>query len=229
MVATGLILAGAAVLLQSSLYTLNVYGLDRSVVLFDLEEGGVVTWATSSTTFSAAVLVLVLGFIDPGQKRRAPALAAGLAFVSFDDAVYLHERLGFRIADELEVSPDYVQVIWPAIYLPLLLTLAVLVFGLARETKEAHRLVVAGLALLAGAVVLEVTSHALSQVGVRPGSWPWVLEIMLEEGAELMGWALIVMGAVVRLVTVAHAWGDESGIAAKLGVDERELEGVGLN
>lgn len=203
MVATGLILAGGAVVLQTSLYALNVYGLNRTVHMFDLEEGGLVTWATSSTTFSSAVLVLILGLIDPAQKLRGPALAAGLAFISFDDAVFLHERIAYRIVAELDVSEAYVQVIWPVLYLPLLVAIAVLLLGLARDTQPAHRLVVAGLAILVGAVTLEVAGHALSQAGVQANSWPWVLATSLEEGAELVGWILIAIGAAIRLVAVA--------------------------
>ena len=207
LVATGLILAGAAVVLQTCLYVLNVYGLNRAVDLFDLEEGGLVTWVTSSTTFSAAVLVLILGLIDPARKHRTTALAAGLAFISFDDAVFLHERIASRIAAELDVSDSYIQVIWPLLYLPLLATIAVLLLGLARNTRPAHRLVVAGLAILAGAVALEVASHALSRADVESDSWLWVLEISLEEGAELVGWVLIAIGAAIRLVAVAETPG----------------------
>jgi hypothetical protein len=170
------------------------------VALFDFEEGGLMTWASSCATFAVAALALLLSVVDPEQRIRGAAVAAGAAFVSFDDAAFIHERISFRLADELEISSSYVQLIWPVLYLPLLVVLAALLMRLARATREAHRFVVLGLTLLGAAVVLEVVWHAIVRAGYEEGSAPWVLEVVIEESAELVGWILIATGAALRLV-----------------------------
>lgn len=197
-IGVGAALAGALSL--ALLYALDVYALNRSVTLLDLEEGAAVTWASSSATVAVAVLATLLAIVEPSHRRRGLGVGVATAFLSFDDTAFIHERLSYRLADALDVSTSFVQVIWPALYFPLLLALAVMLFGLARKTAAAHRLVVAGLGLLAGAVVLEVAAHGLARTDLDADSVPWVLEIAVEEGAELAGWTLIATGVAVRLV-----------------------------
>lgn len=181
------------------LYLVDVYALDRSVSLFDFEEGALLTWASSCAAFAVAAFALLLSVVDPTRRARGFAIAAGTTFVSFDDAAYIHERLSYRIAGELELSSAYVQVIWPLLYLPLLLALAALLLDVARETSEAQRLVVLGLGLLGGAVALEGIGYVIVRT-VGEGSPVAVLEVVVEEGAELAGWILVATGTAVRLI-----------------------------
>lgn len=181
------------------LYLVDVYALDRSVSLFDFEEGALLTWASSCAAFAVAAFALLLSVVDPALRVRGVVIAAGTAFVSFDDAAYVHERLAYRITDELEISSLYVQVLWPLLYLPLLVVLALLLLGIARETSEAQRLVVTGLGLLGAAVALEGISYVIARA-LGEGSPVAVLEVVLEESAELAGWILVATGAAVRLV-----------------------------
>ena len=196
----GVGIALLAFAIQSALYTVNVYAFDRSIVLFDLEEGGLVTWASSSAAFAVGLIALLLSFIDEPQRLRGKAIAAAAAFISFDDAVLVHERAAFRIAEQLELSDTYVQLIWPTLYFPFLVAVAVLLFQLARNTRTAHRLIVAGLVALMAAIAMEVAGLALDRTDAGARGWARTLEITLEEGAELLGWILIATGAAVRLL-----------------------------
>lgn len=207
LITTGVLLACLAVVVQTALYLVHVYALDRSVAMFDLEEGGLVTWATSSATFSAGVVALLLSFVDSSQRLRGPAIGLGTVFISFDDAVFLHERIAFGITGALTIPDSYAQIIWPSLYFPLLIAVAVLLVQLARDTPSAHSLIVLGLLGLATAVVLEIAGIALDQAHVHPESWLWTVEIVVEEGLELAGWILITTGAAVRLITLAHEHG----------------------
>jgi hypothetical protein len=199
----GLILAGSVVLVQTVLYLLHVHAFDRGVAVLDLEEGGLVTWATSSATFAVGVVALLLTFLDPEVGWRGPAIAIGTAFISFDDTVVLHERIGFEITGALGISDSYMRIVWPTLYAPLLVAVAVLVFQLARANPTAHRLVVMGLVGLGAAIVLEVVGVALDRAGLDQESWQWTLKAILEEGAELAAWILIACGVSVRLIAFA--------------------------
>jgi hypothetical protein len=208
LVLTGVALACTAAVAQTLLYVVNVALLDGRVALFELEEGAVVTWAAVSATFAAAAFALVVGFVEVEHRARAAALAAGVAFISFDDAANLHERLAFRIADTASISASFAQVIWPALYMPLLVACALLLTQLARPTAVAARLTVVGLVLLAVAIGLEVAGIAFERAGADPDAWPRMTVIALEEALEVVGWIVIATGVAARLVTLAAAHDD---------------------
>ena len=201
---TGVLVALVAFLAQSVLYVTDVYAFDRSIVLFDLEEGGLVTWASSSAAFAVAFLALFLSAVDVQHRAALILLACTVGFISFDDAAFVHERVALRMAAELGLDVTYVQVIWPVLYLPLLVAVAVLLLRLAEDTRPAHRLVVVGLLALATAVALELMSVALDRAGFGPDSWPRVLEITAEEGLELVGWVLVATGAAIRMLALVE-------------------------
>ena len=199
LVRTGLVLACVAVTGQTALYLVHVYVLDRSFWIMELDEGPLVTWATSVTTFSAGLLALLVGFLVPSERMRGPVIAVGAAFMSFDDAASVHERISYRIADTLEISRTYIQIIWPVLYFPLLATVAILLFQITRHNRCARSLYLTGLGALAAAVVFEVAGLALGDMSLS--AWPWTLETVLEEGAETGGWIVIATAVAVRLMT----------------------------
>ena len=197
----GVVLACVAAGVQTILYLLDVYALDRSVAMFDVDEGAVSTWASSSATFVVGFVALLLYFVDSTERMRGPALALACAYLSFDDTATVHETIGDKVTAALNLSGSYVQVVWPALYFPLLVAVAVMLLRLADESPVARRLVVAGLALLVVGVAMEVAGIALDKADVDKSSWLWTTEFMLEEGVELAGWILIATGASVRLIT----------------------------
>jgi hypothetical protein len=201
----GIALAVSAAILVDLMFLVDIYAGNRTIELFDLDEGGLVTWASSSATFAVAVIALLLSFIDPTQRWRGVALAAGTAYMSFDDAEVIHERLASEGTGALGIAETYVQAVWPLFYFPLLAGVTLLLLQLGQRTPAAHRLIFVGLGCLALGVVLEVTGIGLDKLDYEPESWPRTLEAMLEEGIELAGWILIATGAAVRVITLVDS------------------------
>jgi hypothetical protein len=199
----GITLAVSAAILVDLMFLVDIYAGDRTIELFDLDEGGLVTWASSSATFAVAVIALLLSFIDPTQRWRGVALAAGTAYMSFDDAEILHERLASEVTDALGIAESYDQAVWPIFYFPLLAGVALLLLQLGQRTPAARRLILVGLGCLALGVVLEVAGIGLDKLDYELESWPRTVEALLEEGIELAGWILIATGAAVRVIILA--------------------------
>jgi hypothetical protein len=201
----GIALAVGAAILVDVMFLVDIYAGDRTIDLFNLDEGGLVTWASSSATFGVAVIALLLSFIDPTQQWRGVALAAGTAYLSFDDAEVIHERLASDVTGALGIAESYDQVVWPIFYFPLLAAVALLLVQLGERTPASRRLILAGLGCLAVGVVLEVTGIGLDKLDYGPESWPRTLEAILEEGIELAGWILIATGAAVRVISLVDS------------------------
>ena len=202
LVVTGVVLALLAVAIQTVLYLADVYVFDRRVGTFDVDtEGGFPAWAASVAIFSTGFVALLLSVVESSRLLRLLGLAAAATFLSFDEALGVHERLGLAVTEALDVSDTYLRIAWPVVYLPLLAAVAALVFELARaSTGPARRLLTIGLVVLAGAVALEVAGLALDLVpSLTDTAWLYTLEIALEEGAELLGWLLLTTGLAVRL------------------------------
>ena len=216
LVAAGVSLAVGAVAIQTALYLADVYLLDRRVGTFDVDgEGGLSAWSSSATTFSTAVLALLFALVQSARRIELYALAAAAAFLSLDEVVIIHERIGLRVTDALDLSDTYLRVAWPVVYLPLLATVALILFQLARtSTDPARSLLAVGLALLACAVGLEMGGLALDLIpSLTETSWLYTMEIALEEGAELAGWILLTTGvAVLLLAPDALVLGQEGAI-----------------
>jgi len=199
----GIVLACAAASIQTVLYLTDVYVLDRSVAMFDVDEGAISTWSSSCATFAVGLVAFLLFFVDPKERVRGPALALTTAYLSFDDTATLHETIGYKVTGALNLSNSYAQVMWPLLYFPLLTIVALLMLRLGRDTPTAHRLIVAGLALLVTGVVMNMAGILLDLADVAKTSWLWTFEFTVEEGVELAGWILIASGASARLIALA--------------------------
>ena len=202
-VVAGVSLTVAAVAVQTALYLADVYVLDRRVGTFDVDgEGGLSAWAASVTTFSTALLALLLALVQSARRVHLFVLAAAAAFLSFDEVVIVHERIGIKVTEALDLSNTYLRIAWPIVYLPLLATVAAILFQLARTSTDPVRsLLGIGLALLAAAVGLEIGGLALDLIPtLTETSWLYTMEIALEEGAELAGWILLTTGVAVLLL-----------------------------
>ena len=189
-----LVLAIAAVALQTVVDLLDFWALDRDVELLLADSDlGVFSWGSVAATSVVAVGALLLSTVD-GRRRRLLWFVAGTsAYLSLDDQIGLHERVG-DIADRAEglAAWEPARLLWPALYLPLLAALFLGIWRLAGGfPRRPVWFVNVGLALLAAAVVLEVLSAAVIRAGYDRGSVLYELEAVLEEGAELAGWILI--------------------------------------
>lgn len=148
------------------------------------------------------MLLVASGF---GRGRILLPLAGLVAFLSLDEAIAVHERVGIRAANLFDLSLVWGRVLWPAVYLPLLLAVLALLVAAARTApRDTFRLVVVGLGCLGAAVFLEIVSALLT---IAAGTVPQVLEIALEEGLELGGWGLIATGLLSWFGSLHRAGG----------------------
>jgi hypothetical protein len=184
----GIALSVGGLIVQTLLHLGDVVVFDSGVNSFDADEDyGAGAWASVVATFAAAVGALLISIIT--RHRVFVALAALFTLLSFDDFMGLHERAGeagtlVGIDQELELG----RVIWPLLLLPLLITGAALLWYVSKGFDGRPSLLLrAGLVLLGAAVALEAASAALFQVDYGHRSWPYELEVILEEGAELVG------------------------------------------
>lgn len=155
------------------------------------EEHNIFTWANSSAILAVAVAASLAALLGEERRRQLLALAVCTTFLSVDEAVVLHENITFAVLGALDLGDVYDSVLWPILYLPLLLLTAVLLLRVGRPASpRGRRCVLVGLALLAFSVFLEIVST------------PWSTERNLihtieggfEETAELAGWILIATG-----------------------------------
>jgi hypothetical protein len=187
--AVGVTLTLVAVLLQTGVHILNAVTFEYDALDADAEQT-VFSWLASVTTFAAALACLLLVAAGLGRKRLLLPLAGLFAFLSLDEAISIHERLSMRIANVLDLSIVWIRVIWPIVYLPLLIAVLALLRAAVRSApRDASRLVLVGLGCLAAAVVSELVSVSFSSSGFADA-----LEVTIEEGLELAGWGLIATG-----------------------------------
>jgi hypothetical protein len=190
----GVALTAAAVLVQSLLHAINAVFFGADVAVLDAnEEGTPATWASSVAVFAAALGAGLLALLQPTARLLLAVLAAVLAFLSLDDVAAFHERLN-RFGEA-----------WTVYAIPLLALTFVLLWLVAGLVSRAdRRLVHAGLAFLAFAVVME-TLQRLWLDAYEEGTWVWELDTGVEEAAELAGWGLIATGLLAAVCSLVPA------------------------
>ena len=182
-----------AVAIQTAAHLVYAY-VWPSLLLNADNDWGTFAWASSVVTFSGALAACVLATLGPERAVKL-TLAAILAFFSFDDGVRLHERLSADVGSLIPWEHAG-RAAGMLVLLPLMAVAFVVLWRLSRaEAGRARGHIRLGLALLVAATLLEAVVSAL----IRRGGWsgsdlPMVLEVVVEEGAELGGWILIVTG-----------------------------------
>jgi hypothetical protein len=195
----GIVFAVVGVTIQTAIHLLNA-ALDGSQYLSVNGEGNPVTWVHSAVIFAAAFVCTLHATILTARRREWAAIAAVLAFLSFDEMLLVHERIVGRVLEVLELPIVWDSVVWPVLYLPLLGALLLALVTVARLAPTGTgRLVLAGLGFLVAAVAAEVLSAPISTAS---DSWSHTLEGAVEEGAELAGWILITTG--LTAITLAE-------------------------
>lgn len=181
---------------------LVVYRTTISAVNVDAE-AGVWAWAGSSATFAAAVGVLLLIVVRPVATKPLVVLAVVLAYFSLDDAMSLHERIVHRHVHSLGPIDDAAGIVWPVVYLPLLVAAFGLLWTLASFfTERAGRFVRGGLWMLVAAVLTEFVAVAITQASGHD-TFLYHLEVVVEEGLELAGWVVVATGVIASALTWA--------------------------
>lgn len=155
--------------------------------------------ATQALVIAAAAVGAVLAVRGGGLRpARGWTLGVLLAFLAVDEYFVVHERIGVGTTRLLGLSDDWDSVVWPIVYLPLLLAVVVLLVDASRHSPRVPgRLVLLGIASLGAAVVLEIASAPFSTAETA-GGVVHAVEGAFEEAAELGGWGLIAIGLLVR-------------------------------
>jgi hypothetical protein len=189
----GVVVAAAAVLTQTVAHLVNgfVFDLDIWNLRADVD-ANVWAWASSVAMFACAAALLLLAALRPASARLYLFLAAATAFLSADDIGQIHEEIAV-VARRLYpgLGEDTSEMIWPVVYLPLLVATVVgLVRVLGRESDAARRVGFVGLPVLGVAVVVDGV-WPLFHGDDEAISTPDLLVDALEEGLELGGWILV--------------------------------------
>ncbi|HEX7254616.1 MAG TPA: hypothetical protein VF236_01690 [Gaiellaceae bacterium] len=190
-VGIGLAIAGV----QAVAHLTNVFALDADVdsLSADIDGANAFAWASSMATLAAGLAALTLAIFEPARARRHLLLAGILIFFSLDDVAAIHEKLGTAVrGDVLGLPTGWGRLVWPALFFPLLAAALLLLWELRRRAPRAAATGLGlGLACLVAAVVAEVASTPWYTTGGTGESWFGALEVVVEEGLEIVGWAAI--------------------------------------
>ena len=206
LVTLGIALALAAVAVQTTGHLLQAFASSSLDQLDADRDDNVWAWASSVATFGAGFAAFLLYAL----RRRSALLLLTLllVFLSLDDIVGVHERIGQRGVKWIDVDFDALRVLWIAVYLPLLAAGVVLLVRLAREASARPRLLVyVGLGLLGFAVGVEAASYLTHEAGYAEGTSVDSIEVAIEEGAELGGWILLAAALTAHACTELLAAG----------------------
>lgn len=125
------------------------------VELFSLSyEGNVPTWYASVLLFSCSALLAAVARVEHGVRRRRWWILAGIfGYMSLDEAIELHEYLGWLVRGE---GLFYYSWVLPAGALTLAIGLAYLPFLRALPSLTRWRFVLAGAVYVGGALGMEL-------------------------------------------------------------------------
>lgn len=169
-------------------------------------DGSIAQWASTLLLGAVGVTAVAVRHVFPEWRVAALVVAFGFAFLSLDEGVGVHEWIGAEAGEALGVSG---RIVWPLIYLPLMVVIA---YALLRLTttlgRFARNMAAAGLTFLALAVAAEGISGVIEQGETTAeslrGSIDLVvpLEVCVEESLEWLGVAAIFIALVsaVRIV-----------------------------
>jgi len=200
-----------ATVVQSGLHVVDVALFDLRVDRWNADlDGSLAGWLGTVLTWSVAGAALLLAVLAPGVRAPLALLSGLCAFLSIDDMLQLHEVVA-RVALRFDTFGHSGYTLWPLVYLPLLCVIGWLLLRSARSVDvRTGRHLVAGLACLATAVLLEATAPALYALGSDHGQPLYELEVTLEEALETFGWGLIACGLLAAVVDLLLARGAAS-------------------
>jgi hypothetical protein len=205
---TATVVALVAAFVQGVVHLSNLALGDLELTVLDAgSDTGAFAWASTAATFAAAFAALVLAAAATRWVRTLATLAVMLAFLSLDDFVQIHERVS---EEALEIGfPEAWHVgrlFWVVVLLPVLAATFMLLWRIAHVAPPDERRVLrVGLGLLVFAVALEAASPLLFHFDWDHLSWPYEVEVAVEEGAELAGWIAITGALAARAVRAVGA------------------------
>ncbi|MHB1345820.1 MAG: hypothetical protein ACYCX3_15930 [Thermoleophilia bacterium] len=187
-------------LVDFGVFHLSIYALnaDRDWSLWG--------WAGVAAEAAAGVAAVQLAFLSTSRRVSLAILGVLVVFLSADDFLQLHERIS-GLGDLVPI-PHASRLVWPLVYGPLLLLVAVLLWRAAAASPASlgHCLRV-GVIALGVAVGLEMGSPLLFALGSDHDRWLYELEVAVEEALEFGGWTMIAGGLAGLVLCVASAAG----------------------
>lgn len=203
---TALLMAAVAVAAQSVLHYGTVVLLGGRIDRLNAGlEMSVWSWTGTVALWTASLGALSLAALTARRRRSLLLLAAGIAFLSLDDAVSIHERVG-GLLTAIGPLEETSRMTWPVLYAPLMLGLATLLWrcagALPRLLGAAVHLALVG---LGAAIVLEFVSPLIGAAGSWKGDAFYELEVVLEEGLELLSWTVIAGCLLAGAVTLLES------------------------
>lgn len=159
---------------------------ERAVELFSLSyEANVPTWYASVLLFSCAALLATTARAASSDRARWWALSAIFAYMSLDEAIEIHEYLGWLVEGD---GVLYFAWVIPAAGIVAALGVAFLPFLRRLPRRTRNRFLGAGALYVGGALLMElplgwwVSSHGDDNLGY--GLIDWVEETMELGGAS---------------------------------------------
>jgi hypothetical protein len=208
----GAAIAAVAVLGQTVVHLANRAWIGDANLDADVE-GNFLTWVNGGAVLACVCLVLALAALVRKHRLEGLLLAAALGVLALDDLAELHERGSLKVAALLEIDADFIRVLWPVLYLPMLAFILAALWQLGGRASEPAALGIRfGLVLLVAAVAVEVLWATWHLTVGKVGDWPDTIQVAIEEGLELGGWTLIASGLAAFLVTRLLASRDEAWV-----------------
>lgn len=207
-------LAAFVLLAQTALHLVNGLLLESEYNNFNADaEGNAWAWASSVAQFTAGVGALLAFLCD--RRRSFAVLAFVLAYFSVDDSIRIHETAIVRLDRALGIASDYERYMFAAVYFPVFVLTALMLLQAARRApRRAGIFVLLGVSLLVFAVACEVVGTKWAPEGDAQPTTPYVIEVALEEGAELLGWILIAGGLLAHACARMLAFGRQETAAS---------------
>jgi hypothetical protein len=202
----GFLVAAAAVLVQTVAHLVNgfVFDLDVWNLRADVD-ANVFAWASSMAMFACAAALLFLAALRPASARLYLLLAAATAFLSADDIGQIHEEIAVVARRVYSDLGDTSEMIWPVVYLPLLVATVIgLVRVLRSESPAARRVGFVGLPVLGVAVLVDGIWPLFHGDDDERVTTPDLLVDAFEEGLELGGWILIASALAAAALRAAR-------------------------
>lgn len=211
-------LAVLAVVGQTVVQALNLTVLDRGIALIEVDSDDSL-WAFLSSALMAiaAAAIAVIGLLEPRRRARLLLLAAILGFLAADDILAIHERI---TVEELGPIPHPSRVVWILAFAPMLAVALILLRGWSADlVAGARRWLWVGLGALGLALGMEFLSPVLFAAGIEKGTLLYDLEVLIEEGLELVGTALLAGVAIDALLRLPGGVLESGGEGAADGPD----------
>lgn len=178
---------------------------------FNLDgEANLPAWFASMAWLVAAALTMAFAFTDHTKRARRlwGAMAVMFFLISVDEVASFHEAIMDPLREALGVSGvlHYAWVI-PAIAVVLVLGVVYFRFIASLNRSVSRRIVLAAIVFVTGAAGMEMIAGVVISSGGQEADIAYRLEILAEEGLEILGVALLLQALLLQWDRMGLAFG----------------------